>query len=172
MLMLASKNAQPNGESASSNSRAISTSLSHSPANPVKLVIDANIGVKAILKESNSAKALQLRQDSRKGIHQLFAPDLYFLEVGNVLVMASRSGKIPATDLPLFYADLIRHQPIICPSTALFPRAYSIASRIQVSVYDAIYLALSEHEGCPLVSDDAKLMNAAQGFSVIPLDSL
>ena len=64
------------------------------------------------------------------------------------------------------------HQPIIYPSIALFPRAFAIASQIRVSVYDAIYLALAEQENCPLVTADIKLINAAQGFSTVTLDSL
>jgi predicted nucleic acid-binding protein len=138
----------------------------------VKLVIDASIGVKTILPEHNSAKALQLRDDYRKGIHQLFAPDLYFLEIGNFLVNAARAGKIHPSDLVLFYADLIRYQPVTCQATALFPRAFSIASKIRVSIYDALYLALSEEEQCPLVTDDVKLIRAAPGFSTATLDDL
>jgi predicted nucleic acid-binding protein len=138
----------------------------------VKLVIDASIGIKAILPEQDSAKALQLRDDFRKGIHQLFAPNLYFLEVGNVLVMAARTGKFPVADLPFTYSELIRYQPIICPSTSLFPRAFAIASQIRVSLYDATYLALSEEERCPLLTNDQKLITAAKGFSFISLNDL
>ena len=138
----------------------------------MKLVIDASIGVKTILQEHNSSKGLQLRDDFRHGIHELFAPDFYFLEIGNVLVIAARNGKIPAKDLTLFYGDLIRHQPIICPSTSLFPRAFQIASQFRVSIYDATYLALSEEEGCPLLTADSGLINAAPGFSFLSLDDL
>ena len=170
--MPGSRNVRRKLENAFSESRVNSTLPYPISDNLVKLVIDTSIGVKAILQEYNSSKALQLRDDFRHGIHQLFAPDLYFLEIGNVLVMAARNGKISATDLPLFYGDLIRHQPIILPFTSLFPRAFSIASQIRVSVYDATYLALSEREGCPLLTEDVKLINAAQGFSTITLDSL
>lgn len=138
----------------------------------MKLVIDSSIGIKTIFPEHNSDKALRLRDDFRKGIHQLLAPDLYFLEVGNFLVMAGRTGKIPVADLPFAYSEIIRHQPIICPSPASFPRAFSIASRIRVSIYDALYLALSEEESCPLVTADVKLINAAPGFSIMTLDDL
>jgi predicted nucleic acid-binding protein len=138
----------------------------------VKLVIDSSIGIKTIYPEPDSRKALQLRDDFRKGIHQLLAPDLYFLEVGNFLVMAARTGKIPAADLPFVYSEVIRHQPIICPTQASFPRAFAIASQIRVSIYDAIYLALSEEEQCPLVTADQKLINAAPGFSFVTLDQL
>lgn len=136
----------------------------------MKLVIDSSIGIKTVYPEPDSPKALQVRDDFRKGIHQLFAPDLYFLEVGNFLVMAARTGKIPVADLPFAYSEVIRHQPIICPTPASFPRAFEIASRIRVSLYDAIYLALSEEEQCPLLTADQKLINAATGFSFLTLD--
>ena len=138
----------------------------------MKLVIDANVGLSALLPEANTAKAQQLLADSRKGIHQLFAPGLYFVEVGNVLVHKSKVGLIPKTDLPFLSQELFRRQPIIVPTISQFHRAYAIAADIRVSVYDAIYLALSEQEGCPLVTDDQKLINAATGFSTIPLSSL
>ena len=138
----------------------------------MKLVIDANVGIYAIVPEKNSAKALQLREDFRNGIHELLAPDLYFLECGNILTMAARSGRISPADLPAAYMDLMKHQPIIVPSTSLLPSAFIIASQIRVSLYDAIYLALSRQEGCPLVTNDQKLMNAAPGFSFLTLDQI
>lgn len=138
----------------------------------MKLVIDASVGVKTLFAGYNTQKALQLRDDFRKGIHELFAPDLYFLEVGNVLINAARAGHIKQADLPVLYADLLYHQPIIVPAPSLFPRAFSIASQIRVSIYDATYLALSEQEGCPLLTDDVKLIRAAPGFSTVTLDQL
>jgi predicted nucleic acid-binding protein len=138
----------------------------------VKLVIDANIGLSTLLPEPDTAKALQLAADFRSGIHELLAPNLYLLEVGNTLVQAARSGKIPQGGLPVMFADLIRTLPVIHQSTSLFPRAYAIASAIRVTVYDAVYLALSEREGCPLVSNDVRLANAALGFPIVSLASL
>jgi predicted nucleic acid-binding protein len=138
----------------------------------VKLVIDANIGLKAMLPEHDSAKAIQLRDDFRKGIHDLLAPDLYLLEAGNTLVTSARSGKIPMNDLPVFFAELMANQPIIYPSTSLFPRAYDIASQSRVSVYDATYVALAEREGCDLVTADDKLLKALPGLPIVSLASL
>ena len=138
----------------------------------MKLVIDANIGLSALIPEPDTAQALQLFADFRNGIHELFTPDLYLLEVGNILVNAARSGKIPQSGLPVLFAELMRTQPMIYPSTSLFPRAYAIASNIPVSVYDAVYLALSEREGCPLVTNDAKLANAASNFTTVSLGAM
>jgi predicted nucleic acid-binding protein len=138
----------------------------------VKYVIDANVGIAAIMPEKNSAKALQLRADFRKGIHELFAPGLYFLEVGNSLVNHARAGRYPATDLPFAYQEMMRHQPVIVPTRSLFPRAYAIASQYRASVYDAIYLALGEQENCPLVTGDGKLIKAVSGFNIVPIENL
>lgn len=78
----------------------------------MKLVIDANIGLSALLTEPDSAKALQLFADFRSGSHELLTPDLYLLEVGNTLVNAARSGKIPQSGLPVLFAELMRTLPI------------------------------------------------------------
>ncbi len=138
----------------------------------VKIIIDSSIGVKTIIPEHDSAKAWQLQGDVRKGIHELLAPDLYMIEISNILISAHRTGKIPAKDLPFTYLELFRQQPIIFSATAYLPGAFKIASQIRVSVYDAIYLAMSQQENCPLVTADQKLINAAPGFSFLTLDQI
>lgn len=114
---------------------------------------------------------MDLRDGFRKGTIDLLAPDLYPLEVGNSLVMAARSARIPAQKLALVYADLMTNLPIIYPSLSLFPRAYEIACQARVSVYDALYVALAEREGCKLVTADEKLIQILVGFPTISLAS-
>jgi predicted nucleic acid-binding protein len=138
----------------------------------VKLVLDSSIGVKTIIPEHDSAKAWQLQSDRRKGIHELLAPDLYLLEVSNILISAHRSGKVAVQDLPFTYLEMFRQQPVISPVTTYLPNAFKIASQIRVSVYDAIYLAMSQQESCLLITADQKLINAAPGFSFLTLDQL
>ena len=138
----------------------------------MKLVIDGNVGLCAMLPEAHSGKIKQLFEDFRKGIHELLAPDLYAVEVGNGLVSAARKGTINQSDLPLLYAALLMDLPIRYQMLSLFQRAYSIASQLPVSVYDASYLALSEREGCPLLTDDQKLIKNAPGFSYLTFDDL
>lgn len=134
---------------------------------PVKIVIDASIGFKTILVEDGSEKALKLRDDFKKGIHELLAPDLYAVELSNAIVVAARKGEIAQADLPIVYADLMANLPYTYMVLSLLPRAYSIASQVRVSIYDAIYLSLSDQEGCPLLTDDQKLIKAAPGFSFL-----
>ena len=138
----------------------------------MKLVIDANVGLSALLPEQDTAKAVQLFGECRKGTHELLSPGLYMLEVGNILVQSARRGKIPMNGLPMLYAELIRNMPIVYPSASLFPEAFQIASRIRVSVYDAVYLALSKRESCLLVTSDEKLIKAATGFQLVSLTAI
>ena len=133
----------------------------------MKIVIDASIGFKTILVEDGSEKALKLRDDFKKGIHELLAPDLYAVELSNAIVVAARKGEIAQADLPIVYADLMANLPYTYMVLSLLPRAYSIASQVRVSIYDAIYLSLSDQEGCPLLTDDQKLIKAAPGFSFL-----
>jgi hypothetical protein len=41
-------------------------------------------------------------------------------------------------------------------------RALSIASRARIGVYDCLYVALAELEGCELVTADTRLLNSLQ----------
>jgi predicted nucleic acid-binding protein len=138
----------------------------------VKLVIDANIGLKTLLPEEHSDKALKLLDDFHIGVHELFAPDLYLIEVGNILVTAARSGRVNQNDLPIMYGELMSSLPIIYPSAALFPRAFDLASQYRVSVYDALYVALAEREACDLATADEKLVKALPGFQIVLLSAL
>lgn len=138
----------------------------------MKLVIDANIGLKALVPEQDSDKALKLFDDFRSGALDLLAPDLYPIEVGNILVNAARSGRIHSNDLPLMYGELMTSLPIIFQSLSHFPRAFEIACQTRTSLYDALYVALAEREGCDLVTADDKLVKALPGFPVVSLASL
>jgi predicted nucleic acid-binding protein len=53
------------------------------------------------------------------------------------------------------------------------PRAYAISSATRQGVYDCIYIALAEREGCELITADEKLVRNLQPFFpfIVPLAS-
>lgn len=71
-------------------------------------------------------------------------------------------------------AGLLNMLPTLHAYLPLLPRAYAIASAAGHGVYDCLYVALAEREGCELVTSDAKLIGKPQSeFSFItPLASL
>jgi predicted nucleic acid-binding protein len=65
-------------------------------------------------------------------------------------------------------------QPQLFGYIALLPRAYQISSHTNVGVFDCLYVALAEREGCDLVTaDDRMLKNLQPHFPfVVALASL
>ena len=141
----------------------------------MKYVIDASIGFKWEVVEPLSDKARRLREDFRNLVHELSAPDLFPNEVANAFLVAERRGRILPGQGLLFLADLFTTLPRLHPSLPdLLPRAYAIASATQATVYDCLYVALAEKEGCELITADNKLVNGLRPHFpfVLPLASL
>ena len=51
----------------------------------MKYVIDASVAFKWVVPEIDSDKAERLRDDFRKSVHELFAPDFFPVELGHSL---------------------------------------------------------------------------------------
>ena len=60
------------------------------------------------------------------------------------------------------------------PYESLLARAVDISSQTRSGLYDCLYVALAEREGCELVTDDQKLIaNLKPQFPfIVPLASL
>ena len=54
--------------------------------------------------------------------------------------------------------------PALVPYFPLMPRAFAISSSTRQGVYDCVYVALAEREGCELVTSDNKLVNKLQSL--------
>ena len=53
----------------------------------MKYVLDASVALKWVLTEADSPKALALRDDFRKQVHELLAPDLFPIELAHALTL-------------------------------------------------------------------------------------
>ncbi len=84
-----------------------------------KKVVDASIVVKWFVKEENSNKALELRNDHKENKHQLIVPGFCFLEVINAL--RYNKNKISSEDLKCINELLWNYSQ--------FRRIYDINSR-------------------------------------------
>jgi hypothetical protein len=56
----------------------------------MKYVLDSSVALKWALTEPDSAKAVQLRDNYRNGIHELVAPDVFPIETAHALTRAER----------------------------------------------------------------------------------
>ena len=140
----------------------------------MKYVVDTSVYIKTYVQEPDSGAAVRLRDDYHQGAHELIAPDLFPTEMGNVLVILERSGKIKPGDADVFFTHFLSEVPPLFPAIPLLPRALEVAKQFRQTVYDCLYVALAEREGCELVTADDKLVKAVQPTLpfVVPLSSL
>ncbi len=116
-------------------------------------VVDASVAAKWVIAEAHSAEAALLL-----GYDTLYAPDHWRAEAVNVLRSKVFHGDLTAADAEERVAVLLRAPIAETPIATLMPRAFQIAVARMVTVYDALYLALAEQRGVPLMTADERLV--------------
>ena len=139
----------------------------------MRLVLDPSVALKWCLPEMDVDKALQLRQEYQQGIHDLLAPDVFPIEVGHALSKAHRQRKITEDEANLHFDDILSTAPQLHSSLGLLSRAYELSLQARASLYDCLYLALAEEEGCQLVTADQRLIrNLQRPATIVHLSQL
>ena len=90
-------------------------------------------------------------------------PELWHLEIANVLLQAEKRGRITAADIAMRLA-LIAELPITTDNEAIARAWREIlppARAEGLTTYDAAYLELAIRRGLPLMTKDAALVAAA-----------
>jgi predicted nucleic acid-binding protein len=88
----------------------------------------------------------------------LIAPSIFPAEAASALTKAERQKLIPVGQAGILLADLLTTPPDAHPYEPLLARAVEISSQTRGGLYDCLYVALAEREGCALVTDDQKLI--------------
>ncbi|MDB5344229.1 MAG: PilT protein N-terminal [Schlesneria sp.] len=139
----------------------------------MKYVLDASVGLKTVLPETDSDKAETLVREFQQQIHELIAPDTYLVECAHALTRTHRKGLLLPADAEAKFTLLSNTAPDLFPHIPLLARAFEISLQARIGVYDCIYAALAEREGCELVTADLRLItNLGTQFPIISLDSL
>jgi predicted nucleic acid-binding protein len=128
----------------------------------MRFVLDSNVALKWVLLESGSDKARQLQADYQQQIHELLAPDIFPIEIAHALARSERRGIIAPAQGPIFLGSILASQPQLHPYIPLLWRAYAISSQARIGVYDCLYIALAEREGCDLLTTDDRLVRSLQ----------
>ena len=124
------------------------------------LVIDSSVAVKWLVAEPDSDDADAVRHAIVTGAVAPIAPDWIDAEIGNILWQKTRRQGLPAAEAEVRLAKWLAFRIDRTPAADLLPDALSLALRFGTSVYDSLYLALSERESCPFVTADARLVHA------------
>lgn len=124
------------------------------------LVVDSNVVAKWFFPEELQQQAFALQSNWMAGTVDLVAPDLILTEVSNITWKKQRLSLITPAEAIGTIEDLLLLSIPTVESQTVLRQAYSLASRFDRTVYDALYLALAAFMQAKLVTADLRLYNA------------
>lgn len=133
-------------------------------------VLDCSLTISWLFIDEETESALSLRKALVKS--KAIVPELWSIEVGNVLWVAEKKQKITPYQTTL-YKNLLQELPIETDkntSNLALSRIIELAREYKITVYDACYLELALRFSCPVATFDNELRQAANkaGIPVLP----
>jgi predicted nucleic acid-binding protein len=134
---------------------------------PAHVVIDANVAVKLVIVERDTAAAVALQDRAVAGDVSLCAPDTWLAEAVNaVWTHVTLLGTL-TPERARAAVRRLRDAPVVTTPTAeLAGHAFALALRHRATFYDALYLSLAAGLGAPLATRDAALARHARARGV------
>ena len=131
-------------------------------------VLDASIAAAWVLPDEEPVDTDELL--ARLAIDGAAAPSLFWYEMRNILIVATRKGRLPEGEAGQALARL-RRLPIETVDMTLSGDATAIdlAERRGLTAYDAAYLLLALERELPLATADKALARAARSEGVAVL---
>ena len=124
------------------------------------VVVDASVALKWVIEEDGTDEALDLWDWWQAGGERVVAPPIFRAEVANALRQIVRRGIATTRDAADLLETVLEVVAVEEPP-ALYARALEMAHEFDLgAVYDALYLALAEAEGCEFWTADRKLARA------------
>ncbi len=129
------------------------------------IAIDASALTAIILKEEGWESLLDASD-------LFLSVDLVLKETVNAIWAASLSGRISeesAKEAFSLLKEFIDHNVILRPQARYMDRAFELALKHRITVYDSIYIALSIEEASPLLTLDSEQARVAWTEGVKPI---
>lgn len=129
-----------------------------------KIVVDTSVLIKWIKTrdEELRSEALELLGVVQRQALEVTVPALLLYEIGNLLLLKTRldsSGIVAAIEHVLRLPIAVTN-----PESAVLRRTARLGRELELTFYDASFLALAEELDCVFVTADRRLFNAARGF--------
>ena len=126
-------------------------------------VLDASAWLRLFLSDGPAVPGLeQAAQEVEIGTASFVAPELIVVEAGHALLRKVRRKQIRQVDWPDLWQDLRRVPIDLLSADPHIDEALALALRHNLSVYDALYLAVALHVGAKLFTADEQLAKAAR----------
>jgi predicted nucleic acid-binding protein len=129
---------------------------------PSRFVVDNSVVMAWCFRDESSpyADAVLERLDGGEAV----VPAVWPLEVGNVLTMAARRGRLEPEEIPRILA-MLAALPITVEQESperMLTEILALARKRKLTTYDASYLDLAIRLGLPIATVDAALAKAAR----------
>ncbi len=129
-------------------------------------VLDCSVTMAWVFPDEATEATGRLRDALTDG--RAFVPALWPIEVANVLLVATRRGRITETDWSRIQRNIealsIRMDPV--STSRIWGAALKVAHAHRLSVYDAMYLELAIRMQLPLATLDRALANAGRAVGL------
>jgi len=129
-----------------------------------KKVLDASVIAKLFTNEQFCEKAIEIVEDYTKGNFEIIVPDLLFIEVTNALRYKNNSQEILKKINKRLWDLEFKVERI---NETLLEKAIQISLEYNLTIYDAIYVAVAQLNSAQLITADSALFKIP---SVISLD--
>lgn len=125
-------------------------------------VIDASVAAKWLLTDEPNPQAEILKDDFRNKDISICVPIFLFYEVNNLLKSATLSKRISTKNAHDLYQEFLDLDFTIYHSRQLLELTLQKALDLDISSYDASYIALAEYLEIPFYTADEKLVKKAK----------
>lgn len=134
-------------------------------------VVDASVLTKWFVEGEDRHLALGLRDLHTSGRSTLIVSELTFLEILNAIRYAPKAQEADGAEALHVLENLhLQVKPIQFDTLR---KANAIAWGYKITIYDALYVALAEQVGYPLITADEVMVKKLRGHSiVVPLREL
>ena len=120
-------------------------------------IIDASVICKWYIPEDGTPEALALLEDFICKVERFAAPDLVLYELASALRHNKNIGLAKVESALENFVSL--GIEIVAPNVALIKNAVQMAFAHNITVYDAVYVALAKSLSCELITADKKLQH-------------
>ncbi len=131
---------------------------------PASFVLDSSVALGAFFEDEQDAYSLAVWQSLAEA--QAVVPELWHLEMGNILARALRAGRISPAALDESWQRLQAVGLQSLPPEADARHWTQRAADWGLSAYDACYLDTALHRRLPLATKDRMLADAARRIGV------